>query len=122
MYADVSNRGLPNAGTARGVVLLLMLLFVVVGGGGGGDGGGAIIFIIIVAVIALLLSHLLLHPLRLISSSRTSPQWPLWGFTGASYGLLMGIIALVGDLTASMMKRDAGKFYSIYPSRFRILG
>lgn len=35
-------------------------------------------------------------------------QWPLWFLTGASYGLMMGIIALVGDLTASMMKRDAG--------------
>lgn len=35
-------------------------------------------------------------------------QWPLWPFTGSAYGLMLGIIALVGDLTASMMKRDAG--------------
>mmetsp|Transcript_5239 Transcript_5239/g.5369 ORF Transcript_5239/g.5369 Transcript_5239/m.5369 type:complete len:403 (-) Transcript_5239:67-1275(-) len=34
-------------------------------------------------------------------------QWPLWIITGGVYGLLMSIIAFVGDLTASMMKRDA---------------
>lgn len=34
-------------------------------------------------------------------------QWPLWGLTGMLYGLTIGFIALVGDLTASMMKRDA---------------
>lgn len=34
-------------------------------------------------------------------------QWPLWPITGAFYGLVLGFIALVGDLTASMMKRDA---------------
>ena len=35
-------------------------------------------------------------------------QWPLWALTGSLYGLMMGIIAFIGDLTASMMKRDAG--------------
>eukprot|EP01041_Mallomonas_annulata_P007421 gene7421-15161_t len=35
-------------------------------------------------------------------------QWPLWFATGGVYGLLMSVIAFVGDLTASMMKRDAG--------------
>lgn len=35
-------------------------------------------------------------------------QWPLWRVSGALYGLIMSVIAFVGDLTASMMKRDAG--------------
>ena len=35
-------------------------------------------------------------------------QWPVWGLTGAVYGMLISVIAFVGDLTASMMKRDAG--------------
>jgi CDP-diglyceride synthetase len=35
-------------------------------------------------------------------------MWPLWPLTGAAYGLMLAVIALVGDLTASMMKRDAG--------------
>ena len=35
-------------------------------------------------------------------------KWPLWWATGALYGLSISIMALVGDLTASMMKRDAG--------------
>lgn len=35
-------------------------------------------------------------------------QWPMWGLSGAVYGLIMSVIAFVGDLTASMMKRDAG--------------
>eukprot|EP01038_Epipyxis_sp_PR26KG_P005765 gene5765-7959_t len=34
--------------------------------------------------------------------------WPLWAFSGPAYGLMISVIALVGDLTASMMKRDAG--------------
>ena len=35
-------------------------------------------------------------------------RWPFPLFSGAAYGLLTALIALVGDLTASMMKRDAG--------------
>lgn len=34
-------------------------------------------------------------------------RWPLWGFSGLIYGFLIAFLALVGDLTASMMKRDA---------------
>ena len=34
-------------------------------------------------------------------------QWPLWILTGSAYGIMLSVIALVGDLTASMMKRDA---------------
>jgi CDP-diglyceride synthetase len=34
-------------------------------------------------------------------------KWPYWQFLGLSYGLILSFIALVGDLTASMMKRDA---------------
>lgn len=34
-------------------------------------------------------------------------QWPLWIATGTLYGIMLSVISLVGDLTASMMKRDA---------------
>lgn len=34
-------------------------------------------------------------------------NWPYWQVTGFVYGLVLSFIALVGDLTASMMKRDA---------------
>ncbi len=34
-------------------------------------------------------------------------RWPRWQLTGAIYGVVLAFIALVGDLTASMMKRDA---------------
>jgi Cytidylyltransferase family len=37
-------------------------------------------------------------------------QWPFWALTGSSYGIMLAVIALVGDLTASMMKRDANMF------------
>ena len=33
--------------------------------------------------------------------------WPMPVVTGAAYGILLSTISLVGDLTASMMKRDA---------------
>jgi phosphatidate cytidylyltransferase len=35
-------------------------------------------------------------------------KWPYWGVTGAVHGILLGLIGLIGDLTASMIKRDAG--------------
>ncbi|MGC9504989.1 phosphatidate cytidylyltransferase [Baaleninema sp.] len=34
--------------------------------------------------------------------------WPLWAISGALMGLAIGLASLMGDLTESMMKRDAG--------------
>jgi phosphatidate cytidylyltransferase len=34
--------------------------------------------------------------------------WPYWLITGGLFGLLIGCTSLLGDLTESMMKRDAG--------------
>jgi phosphatidate cytidylyltransferase len=35
-------------------------------------------------------------------------QWPLWWLTGLTFGVMIGISSLLGDLTESLMKRDAG--------------
>jgi CDP-diglyceride synthetase len=35
-------------------------------------------------------------------------DWPRWYFTGAGHGVMLAMLGLVGDLTASMLKRDAG--------------
>mmetsp|Transcript_10311 Transcript_10311/g.29356 ORF Transcript_10311/g.29356 Transcript_10311/m.29356 type:complete len:508 (-) Transcript_10311:35-1558(-) len=35
-------------------------------------------------------------------------KWPYFVVTGAVHGLCLGLLGLIGDLTASMLKRDAG--------------
>lgn len=35
-------------------------------------------------------------------------QWPYWAVSGPVHGILLALLGLVGDLTASMLKRDAG--------------
>lgn len=35
-------------------------------------------------------------------------RWPAWWITGPTYGAMLCLVGLVGDLTASVFKRDAG--------------
>ncbi|CAJ1890091.1 unnamed protein product [Cylindrotheca closterium] len=35
-------------------------------------------------------------------------KWPYFVLTGAIHGAILGLLGLIGDLTASMLKRDAG--------------
>eukprot|EP00591_Stephanopyxis_turris_P013179 CAMPEP_0195532580 /NCGR_PEP_ID=MMETSP0794_2-20130614/38545_1 /TAXON_ID=515487 /ORGANISM="Stephanopyxis turris, Strain CCMP 815" /LENGTH=508 /DNA_ID=CAMNT_0040664853 /DNA_START=228 /DNA_END=1754 /DNA_ORIENTATION=- len=35
-------------------------------------------------------------------------KWPYWAITGPIHGICLGLLGLIGDLTASMLKRDAG--------------
>ena len=35
-------------------------------------------------------------------------RWPLWPITGIIHGIMLALLGLLGDLTASMLKRDAG--------------
>ena len=35
-------------------------------------------------------------------------KWPYWLVTGAAHGIMLALTGLIGDLTASMLKRDAG--------------
>jgi CDP-diglyceride synthetase len=35
-------------------------------------------------------------------------KWPYWWLTGAIHGVCLAFLGLIGDLTASMLKRDAG--------------
>ena len=35
-------------------------------------------------------------------------KWPYWYVLGPIHGVMLGLLGLVGDLTASMLKRDAG--------------
>ena len=49
--------------------------------------------------------------------------WPWWGLTGAFHGVFLALLGLVGDLTASMLKRDAGlkDFGNLLPEHGGIL-
>ncbi|GMI15814.1 hypothetical protein TrVE_jg4364 [Triparma verrucosa] len=35
-------------------------------------------------------------------------KWPFWYLSGSVHGVILALLGLVGDLTASMLKRDAG--------------
>ncbi|KAH8075067.1 hypothetical protein JL721_1058 [Aureococcus anophagefferens] len=44
--------------------------------------------------------------------------WPLWPLSGVGFGVTIAMLALLGDLTASMLKRDAGvkDFGHLFPA------
>ena len=35
-------------------------------------------------------------------------RWPMWPVAGAGYGFILGLLAMIGDLTLSTIKRSAG--------------
>jgi len=50
-------------------------------------------------------------------------KWPFWALTGALQGIILASLGLIGDLTASMLKRDAGlkDFGNIIPEHGGIM-
>jgi phosphatidate cytidylyltransferase len=50
-------------------------------------------------------------------------KWPFWIATGALHGTLLALVGLIGDLTASLLKRNAGvkDFGDILPEHGGIL-
>ena len=50
-------------------------------------------------------------------------KWPYWWITGALHGINLALLGLIGDLSASMLKRDAGlkDFGNLLPEHGGIL-